>query len=160
MSAPRKGKKSPPRTHRFSLESFVTSWLKRNEPQHLTTGRWGEKVAARFLRKHGYRIVGQRVQVGRRDELDIIARQGDAYIFVEVKTRKNEQFGRPYSAVNNAKKKHLSRAAVHYLKGRKIKPDFIRFDVIEVIGIPKGDPPEIRHIENAFPLDAAYRLWW
>jgi len=42
----------------------------------------------------------------------------------------------------------------------KPPPDYIRFDVIEVIGEPHIGKPEIRHIENAFPLDAAYRLWW
>jgi hypothetical protein len=41
-----------------------------------------------------------------------------------------------------------------------LQPDYIRFDVIEVIGEPGGNEPEIRHIENAFPLDSSYRLWW
>ena len=54
----------------------------------------------------------------------------------------------------------LSRAAVAYLKHNKLKPDHIRFDVVEVIGEAGRKAPEIRHIENAFPLDSAYRLWW
>ncbi len=133
---------------------------KANEPTHLKSGRWGEKLAAQFLKKKRYKIIGQRVRVGKRDEIDIIAEHGGALIFVEVKTRKNENHGRPFSAVDKAKRKHLSRATVTYLKHKKAEPEFIRFDVIEVIGEPEGDTPELRHIENAFPLDSAYRLWW
>lgn len=129
------------------------------EPTHLTSGKWGELQAVRFLKKQRYKIVGQRIRVGKRDELDIIAQHNTALVFVEVKTRRNETYGRPFSAVNKAKRKNLSRAAVAYLKQNKIKPEFIRFDVIEIIGEPGGDP-EIRHIENAFQLDPAYRLWW
>ena len=100
------------------------------------------------------------MRVGRRDELDLIAEYDRSLIFVEVKTRKNENYGRPFAAVNSAKRKHLSRAAIAYLKREKIEPEFIRFDVIEVIGEPGNKDPEIRHIENAFPLDSAYKLWW
>ena len=100
------------------------------------------------------------MRVGRHDELDIVAEQRGTIVFVEVKTRRNEDFGRPISAVNKEKRKRLSRAAINYLRDRKLRPDHIRFDVVEVIGEPGGAAPEIRHIENAFPLDSAYRLWW
>ena len=131
-----------------------------DEPAHLKSGRWGEQVAERYLKKHHYKIKGRRVKVGKRDELDLIAEQQQVLVFVEVKTRRNENYGRPFSAVNSAKRKHLSRAAVAYLKKEKIKPEYIRFDVVEVIGEPEVGIPEVRHIENAFPLDSAYRLWW
>ena len=123
-------------------------------------GRWGEEMAAKRLKKKRFKIIGQRVRVGRHDEIDLIAKDGSTLVFVEVKTRKNENYGRPFSAVNKAKRKHLSRAAVAWLKREKTEPDFIRFDVVEVIGEPGGDAPEIRHLENAFPLNPAYRLWW
>lgn len=143
------------------MKRWIEKWFKeRSEPAHLKSGRWGERQAARFLKKKRYKILGQRVRVGKRDEIDIVAGQGNALVFVEVKTRKNENFGRPFSAVNKEKRKRLSRAAVAYLKKRRIQPEYIRFDVVEVIGEPGGDAPEIRHIENAFPLDSAYRLWW
>jgi putative endonuclease len=132
---------------------------RRNGPAHLRSGQWGENQAARLLKSKGWKIVGSRVRVGRHDEIDLIALDGDVLVFAEVKTRRNEVFGRPFSAVNREKRKRISRAAVRYLKTKKIKPDHIRFDAIEVIGEP-GGTPEIRHIENAFPLDAAYRLWW
>lgn len=131
------------------------------EAPHLKLGRWGEKQAERFLKKAGYKILGRRVRVGRHDELDLIARQGDdTMIFVEVKTRKNENYGRPASAVNRDKRHKVSRAAVGFLKKRKLRPPYIRFDVVEVIGEPDGEPPEIRHIENAFQLEGGYRIWW
>jgi putative endonuclease len=72
----------------------------RREPAHLKTGRWGEQKAVRLLKKKRYKIIGQRVRVGKRDELDIIAEQNGVLVFVEVKTRKNEDYGRPFSAVN------------------------------------------------------------
>jgi len=129
-------------------------------PAHLAAGWWGERKAAGFLKKNRYRLLGQRVRVGRRAELDIIAEKEGVLVFVEVKTRRTEAFGRPFSAVDRHKRKTLSRAAIGYLKRKKIEPKHIRFDVVEVVGEPGGNPPEIRHIQNAFPLDAAYRLWW
>ncbi len=135
-------------------------WLQNSEPAHLKTGRWGEEQAAKFLKLKKHKVIGKRVFVGKHDELDLITESNGVLIFVEVKTRKNEKFGRPFSAVNKEKRKCLSRAAVAYLKKKNIKPDYIRFDVIEVIGEPSEKTPEIRHIENAFQLDSAYKLWW
>lgn len=139
---------------------WIKQRLKSGEAAHLKSGTWGERQAARLLRKNGYKICGKNIRVGRHDELDIVAQRCGVVVFVEVKTRRNEDFGRPISAVNKEKRKRLSRAAVHYLRDRKLRPAHIRFDVIEVIGEPNGAAPEIRHVENAFPLDSAYRLWW
>jgi putative endonuclease len=140
---------------------WIKQWIRRNrEAAHLRSGRWGEKQAVHFLASRKYEISGQRVRVGRHDELDIIAEHEGVLVFIEVKTRRSEQFGRPVSAVNREKRRRLSRAAVGYLRKRKLRPDYIRFDVVEVIGTPAGEAPVIRHIENAFPLDPAYRLWW
>lgn len=138
------------------IEQFFN---KTDEPAHLKSGRWGEKVAVKHLRSKHWKIVGERVRAGKHDELDVIAEDGSTLVFVEVKTRKNEDFGRPFSAVNKEKRKRLSRAAVAYLKKKNAKPNYIRFDVVEVIGEP-GGKPEVRHIENAFPLDSVYKLWW
>jgi putative endonuclease len=143
------------------MKRWIENLLTRNaEPLHLKTGRWGEQQAVRMLKTKRHRLLGRRVRVGRHDEIDIITEHRDTLVFVEVKTRRNEKYGRPFSSVNAAKRRCLSRAAVAYLKRKKIKPEFIRFDVVEVIGEPGGAEPEIRHIENAFPLDSAYRLWW
>ncbi|NNJ70832.1 MAG: YraN family protein, partial [Kiritimatiellales bacterium] len=126
----------------------------------LAAGRWGEQQAARFLRKKGWKILGKRVLVGKHDEIDIVAGHEQVIVFVEVKTRRNERFGRPFSAVNSQKRKRLSRAAISYLKKNRIQPDYIRFDAVEVVGEPHARTPEIRHIENAFQLDPSYKLWW
>ena len=140
---------------------WFEQWLKsRDEASHLQTGRWGEQQAVRHLKSRKFRINGQRVRVGKHDEIDIVAESEGILIFVEVKTRKNENFGRPFTAVGKDKRKRLSRAAIGYLKKQKLKPAYIRFDVMEVIGEPGGSNPEIRHIENAFQLDPAYKLWW
>ncbi len=138
-------------------------WNKKKEEQEDArhrAGLWGEKMAGQFLQNKGFVILGRRVRVGRRDELDLIARQKNVLVFVEVKTRRAEEFGRPSSAVNKAKKQALSRAAVHYLMRLKEKPGFFRFDVVEVVGEEDGEAPVIRHIENAFPLEGRYRISW
>jgi putative endonuclease len=128
----------------------------KKEAAHLKTGRRGEKQAERFLKKAGYKILGRRVRCGRHDEIDLIVRLDDVMVFVEVKTRKNETMGRPAVAVNRDKRRKLSRAAVTFLQKRKLRPPYIRFDIIEVI----DEPPEIRHIENAFQMEGGYRIWW
>jgi putative endonuclease len=123
-----------------------------------STGSWGEVQAERALRQKGYAILGRQVHVGRRDELDLVARDGAVLVFVEVKTRKTEAFGRPDAAVNRAKRHYLSRAAVRYIKQLRQPPNAFRFDVVEVVGTPDTPAPLIRHIENAFPLDRCYRV--
>ncbi len=145
-----------------AVRQWVVERFDRNgtEAAHLTSGKWGERQAVRFLKNKRYRMVGERVRVGRHDEIDIVAKDRETLVFVEVKTRRNEQYGRPFSAVGREKRKRLSRAAVGYLRKHKLQPPYIRFDVVEVIGEPNGKEPEIRHIENAFPLDPSYRLWW
>jgi len=125
-------------------------------PEHLLTGLRGEKQAERFLRRKRYKIIGRRVRIGRHGEIDLIARDGETLVFIEVKTRSGEAFGRPASAVGSKKRRCLSHAAVQFLKQRKLCPDYIRFDIVEVI----GNPPEIRHLENAFTLEGGYRIWW
>jgi len=130
-----------------------------NEPRHLETGKWGEKIAAKYLKKKGYKLLGERVHIGTRDELDLIARDGEILVFVEVKTRASEKYGSPASSVNRHKRHTLSRAAVRYIKKLRNPRICFRFDVVEVIGkLDAAEPPVVRHIENAFPLDACYTL--
>jgi putative endonuclease len=128
-------------------------------PFHLRAGVWGEDKADEFLKAKGYRILGRRVRIGVRDELDLVARQGEVLVFVEVKTRGSEDFGRPIASVDRRKQHTLSRAAVRYLKKLKAPVSF-RFDVVEVVGREGNEAPLIRHIENAFQLDRCYSLPW
>ena len=126
------------------------------------SGAWGEGVAAEYLQAKGYRILGRNVRFGSRCELDLVARSPapEALVFVEVKTRRNEEFGRPASAVDRGKRRALGRAAMRYLQRIKAKPARIRFDVVEVVGAPDGPPPVVRHVESAFSLGPGYRLPW
>jgi putative endonuclease len=127
-------------------------------PAHLRLGAWGERVAVRSLRRKGWRILGKGVRFGRKHEIDIVARDGDTLVFVEVKTRRDEQFARPLSAVGRDKRRMLSEAAMRYLRRLRTRPAYIRFDVVEVIGQMDEPHPQIRHIPNAFPLDRRYTL--
>ena len=135
-------------------------WRRRSSsPEHLRAGEWGEDQAEHYLRERGYRILGRRVRIGR-DELDIVARIDTTLVFVEVKTRATEDFGRPMTAIERDKRHSLSRAAVHYLKKLPERPAYFRFDVIEVIGVAEWGVPRIRHVENAFTMDPSYRVLW
>ncbi len=130
-------------------------------PAHLAAGLWGEAQAEQHLRAKGYHILGRRVRLGRRDELDLVARAGDALVFVEVKTRSAAGLARPAAAVNHAKRRTLARAAARYLArlGPR-RPHHYRFDVVEVIGHADGPVPEIKHIESAFQITRYCRLPW
>ena len=138
------------------------AWSRGKGPRHLVAGVWGEQVAERSLKEKGCKIIGRRVRVGARDEIDLLVRDGQVLVFVEVKTRRNEAFGRPVDAVDQAKRRHLSRAAIRYLTRLKPgeRPDYFRFDVVEVIGEPGAAAPEVRHLENVFTLGSGYRLPW
>jgi putative endonuclease len=128
-----------------------------DEPRSHAVGRWGEDLAAAHLQRLGYRILGRRVRPDRRDEIDIVARLDDTLVFVEVKTRRNEDFGRPLAAVDRGKRHALSRAATRYLRRAGFPRLYYRFDTVEVIGAP-GGPAEVRHIENAFAFDRRLML--
>lgn len=92
-----------------------------------------------------------------RGEIDLVFRDGDCLVFVEVKARSSEAWGRPASAVNARKRKALSRAALDYLGALKEPRVKIRFDVVEVL-LANGGVHEVRHLPNTFPLSAPYRL--
>ena len=109
------------------MHSMTGRWKTRLRlPEHLLTGIWGERLAATYLKRRGLKIIGKRVRVGAKDELDIVARDKNTLIFVEVKTRKNTDFGRPASAVDKRKKQNLSRAAMGYVRRLKKKPEIGR----------------------------------
>ena len=121
------------------------------------TGLWGEREAEAHLKAQGYKILARRMRVGPRDEIDLVARSGAALVFIEIKTRAGENFGRPLAAVDRNKQHRLARAALRYLKRLKHQPASFRFDVVEVIGNRNDSKPVIRHIENAFPLPKYFR---
>jgi len=118
-------------------------------------GAWGEAQAVAFLKIGGFRILGRNVRPTRHDEIDIIVQKDSTLVFVEVKTRRQEDFARPARAVDAQKRRALNRAAAAYLRKARYPDLFYRFDVIEVIGHPDAPaPPVVRHIEGAFPFEA------
>jgi uncharacterized protein (TIGR00252 family) len=120
--------------------------LLNNGPEHLQMGIWGEELAVAYLRNKGYAILERDWHSKHRD-IDIIAQQGDCIVFVEVKTRKNCDFGDPLQAVDYKKQKNLLHAISHYIHYRKIDNP-TRFDVITIVGEMGGKMPEINHVEN------------
>jgi Predicted endonuclease distantly related to archaeal Holliday junction resolvase len=127
------------------------------QPRTAIVGQWGERLAVDFLKKDGFSIIGCNVRQNRHDEIDVIAQKGELLVFVEVKTRKAEEYGRPAMAVDQEKRHKLNRAAAAYLRKAKYPELFYRFDVIEVLGEPEeGDPLEVRHLEDAFPFEKRF----
>ena len=113
-------------------------------------GLWGEKQAARYLKRRGYRVLDARFRC-REGEIDLIAREGDFLCFVEVKLRKSSSFARAGAFVDSRKQEKLRLAAQLYLAENptKLQP---RFDVVEIYA-PQGtgtDRPRISRVENAF----------
>jgi putative endonuclease len=138
---------------------MLFGWLRRKE-DHRTprqiTGAGGEKAAAKYLRRHGYKVLLRNFRSGKA-EVDIVARDKDWLVFVEVKTRETEEFGVPSEAVDREKQRNLSKAALDYLRLLGNPKIHFRFDVVEVVQ-PKGArrPDEIRLIQNAFDLSEPY----
>ena len=117
-------------------------------------GRWGEEIAAEFLIKQGYSIIGQNVRTPY-GELDLITHQNPqkntddiVIVFVEVKTRSSQSFGYPEEAITPSKQNNLISAAQHYLQEH---PDLNQDWRIDVIAIEryKNSAPIIHHFENA-----------
>lgn len=115
---------------------------------HHELGKKGEQLAVSFLRQKQYEILHCNWTWGRR-EIDIVARQGDTIVFVEVKTRSSQSFGMPEEAVHHRKAEHLLLAADRYLEQYDLQPSAIRFDIISITATAAG-PQEIVHLEDAF----------
>ena len=118
--------------------------------QEKELGKKGEEVALRFLKKKGYKIIQQNY-VCEMGEMDIIAREKDTLVFVEVKTRTSMAFGPPQLAVNSTKQMQLSKVALYFLKEKRLEDIKARFDVVAILLRPKGE--EIELIKDAFDLN-------
>lgn len=96
-------------------------------------GAYGEDIAGKYLIKNGYEILQKnfRTKFG---EIDIIAKDGKKIVFVEVKTREDDKFVSPFTAVNKNKQKHIIKAGLFYLKNNKpFEKVECRFDVVSII---------------------------
>jgi len=113
-------------------------------------GKKGEEKALRFLKKKGYRII-ETNYVCKMGEMDLIAKEKDTLVFIEVKTRTSTMFGPPQLAVNSWKQRQLSKVALNFLKEKKLEDVKARFDVVAILLGQKGE--EIELIKNAFDLN-------
>ena len=122
-------------------------------PEHIQMGAWGEELAAAYLREKGY-VILERDWHSKHRDIDIIAQQNDCIVFIEVKTRRNSDFGDPLQAINYRKQKNLRLAINHYIHYRKFDNPW-RFDVITIVGELGSKMPEINHIED-FQLNSRW----
>lgn len=122
--------------------------------QSLSLGSKGEEAAAGILKENGYKIIAcnYKTKLG---EIDIIARDRDTYVFIEVKTRRSSRFGMPAEAIVSHKQKQISKAALSFLKANNLLEARSRFDVVSILWGADGKP-EASLIKNAFELDKAY----
>ncbi len=111
-------------------------------------GKKGEKLAVKFLRKKGYKVIKQNYKT-RIGEIDIIAKDRETLAFIEVKTRESIEYGLPFEAVNRAKKKKIANVALLYLKKVKEIPP-CRFDIVSIYY--EQDKPEFELIKDAFEV--------
>ena len=108
-------------------------------------GNTGEKMAAEYLKKQGYIILEKNFYC-KQGEIDIIAKDKNEIVFVEVKSRSDIGYGCPSEAVNKEKIRHLYKTAKYFLYKNKILNNFTRFDVIEIL--IKNGRFNINHIKK------------
>jgi putative endonuclease len=111
----------------------------------MALGVKGEDIAEKYLKKKSYRIVARNFRC-RLGEIDIIALDGKSLVFIEVKTRTNQKYGRPCEAVNALKIRHIMRTAACYTALSQCRYEDIRIDVIEIL--MQDGKSYIHHIEN------------
>ncbi|OGO37169.1 MAG: YraN family protein [Chloroflexi bacterium RBG_16_57_8] len=112
------------------------------------TGALGEKLARDFLKKRGYRIVETNYRC-RRGEIDIVARQKDSLVFVEVRTKRNLSYGTPEESISSSKKSRMRNAAYHYLQSHHDPTESWRIDLVAVELDANGKPTRMEIVENA-----------
>ena len=99
-------------------------------------GEEGEKIAIKYLESKNYKIIDKNFYT-RHGDIDIIAKENKEWVFIEVKTRTSNNFGKPVEAVGCTKQKHLLSAIKYYIYSNKIENEFIRVDVIEIYKVNK-----------------------
>jgi putative endonuclease len=112
------------------------------------TGQLGEKLASAYLRKHGYKIIETNYRCAH-GEIDILARHKHTLVFIEVKCRRNRDFGLPVEAVTAGKQKKMVAAALYYLQTHPQENENWRIDVVSIELAENNKPAKISIIENA-----------
>jgi putative endonuclease len=119
------------------LSQFRISLRRRPETAKARTGRLGERHAARALKREGLRVLARNWRSGR-DEIDLVCRDGEVLVFVEVRTRADGALVGGYHSLTTAKKTAMRRAGQAYVKALRNKPAHWRFDLVEVRQIAGG----------------------
>tara|TARA_B100000029_G_C17201404_1_gene824518 strand:+ start:365 stop:736 length:372 start_codon:yes stop_codon:yes gene_type:complete len=118
----------------------------KTKAQHLEVGKAGEFLAMVFLKKKGLRLLNMNWR-WHRLEVDLIMKEKDTLVFVEVKTRSNSGNILPEDAVNHKKMQNLIKAAEQYILKYRLDCE-VRFDIVSISNFPRR--PEIMHFEDAF----------
>jgi len=114
----------------------------------LAQGRRGEDLAHRFLRRQGFTIIARNYRLPSGDaEADLIAREGEDLVIVEVKTRETAEYGAPERAVDPEKQRHLIRVGREYARKTETPWERVRFDVVSIV---MGNKPAITLLRGAF----------
>jgi len=137
------------------VEKIKSVFTGKDQPEHLRRGKLGESAAKDYLRRHGMKFLTANFHSAR-GEIDLIFRDRDCLVFVEVKTRSSEDWTRPAAAVNARKRRLLSQTALDYLRRLKNPAVKIRFDIVEVL-LADGAVREVRHLPNTFAMARPYR---
>ncbi|MDO5557274.1 MAG: YraN family protein [Clostridia bacterium] len=109
-------------------------------------GRIGEDLATEFLENKGYEIIKKNFEC-KQGEIDIIAKDKNEYVFIEVKTRTNGYYGKPVDAVDKIKRKHIYKSTEYYVFKNNLENEFIRIDVIQIF--IRKNKVYINHIKQA-----------
>ena len=140
----------------MNLRARIGIWLGGTaKPLHLRHGELGERAAKRHLKRRGLKFLTANFRSDR-GEIDLVFRDADCLVFVEVKTRSSEDWTRPAAAVNARKRRLLSQTALDYLRLLRYPHVKIRFDIVEVL-LEAGAVREVRHLPNSFPIEKPYR---
>src|SRR5215471_19545406 len=133
----------------MELPMRIRTWFSRKKkPVHLQRGELGERAAKKHLRRQGLKFLTANFR-SPRGEIDLIFRDADCLVFVEVKTRSSEEWTRPAAAVDAERRRRLTRAALDYLRLLKNPLVKVRFDIVEVL-LEEGTVREVRHLPNTF----------
>ena len=139
----------------MTLVTRIKLLFAKEQPEHLRRGELGERAAKRHLQKLGLNFLTANFRSDR-GEIDLIFRDRDCLVFVEVKSRSSEDWTRPAAAVDARKRRLISQTALDYLRLLKNPEVKIRFDIVEIL-LTDGEVREVRHLPNCFSLSKPYR---
>ena len=118
-----------------------------NKPNKIEDGLYGQEEAAKYLQAQGMSLIEANFRIPSA-EIDLIMKDDDYIVFVEVKYRRDTRYGLPREAIGYHKQKKIKKAALHYIARRRLSNQDFRFDVVELL--ETGSGLSINHIKDAF----------